>query len=139
MSQNHLSDLRFDSLVINEKVQQGIRDAGFEFCTPIQANTLPIALEGHDVAGHAQTGTGKTAAFLITILARQWEYPLAEPLPPGTPRALVLAPTRELALQVAQRRAPGQRLRASLPHRHPSAIPRISGNRNCWAGPAFRG
>ena len=51
MSENHLSDLRFDTLPLHENVLAGIRDAGFEFCTPIQASTLPIALEQHDVAG----------------------------------------------------------------------------------------
>jgi len=100
MSQNHLSDLRFDALVIHEHVQAGIRDAGFEFCTPIQASTLPIALLGHDVAGQAQTGTGKTAAFLIAT----FEKLLATS--PATdekkqPRAFMLAPTRELAVQIA--------------------------------------
>ena len=100
MSQNHLSDLRFDSLVIHDQVQAGIRDAGFEFCTPIQANTLPIALEGHDVAGQAQTGTGKTAAFLIATYQRllQSEAPADEK---KQPRAFMLAPTRELAVQIA--------------------------------------
>ena len=77
MSENHLSDLRFDSLPLDERIQKGIRDAGFEFCTPIQADTLPIALKGHDVAGQAQTGTGKTAAFLIAafqqLLAKEPE------------------------------------------------------------------
>ena len=100
MSQNHLSDLRFDSLVIHDQVQAGIRDAGFEFCTPIQASTLPIALEGHDVAGQAQTGTGKTAAFLIATYQR-----LLQSEPPADerrqPRAFMLAPTRELAVQIA--------------------------------------
>jgi ATP-dependent RNA helicase RhlB len=100
MSQNHLSDLRFDSLVINDQVQEGIRDAGFEFCTPIQANTLPIALEGKDVAGQAQTGTGKTAAFLIATYQRllKSELPADEK---KQPRAFMLAPTRELAVQIA--------------------------------------
>jgi ATP-dependent RNA helicase RhlB len=100
MSQNHLSDLRFDELDIHELVQAGIRDAGFEFCTPIQASTLPIALKGHDVAGQAQTGTGKTAAFLIAAYQR-----LLASTPPGDarkqPRAFMLAPTRELAVQIA--------------------------------------
>jgi ATP-dependent RNA helicase RhlB len=100
MSQNHLSDLRFDSLVINERVQRGIADAGFEFCTPIQASTLPIALQGGDVAGQAQTGTGKTAAFLIATFER-----LLSSKPEGEekkqPRAFMLAPTRELAVQIA--------------------------------------
>ena len=101
MSQNHLSDLRFDALDIHESVLAGIRDAGFEFCTPIQASTLPIALKGHDVAGQAQTGTGKTAAFLIATYQRL----LAST--PGDdekkqPRAFMLAPTRELAVQIAK-------------------------------------
>ncbi|HSM30840.1 MAG TPA: ATP-dependent RNA helicase RhlB [Woeseiaceae bacterium] len=100
MSQNHLSDLRFDALDIHEQVQAGVRDAGFEFCTPIQASTLPIALKGHDVAGQAQTGTGKTAAFLIAAFQR-----LLASTPPEDgkkqPRAFMLAPTRELAVQIA--------------------------------------
>ncbi len=70
MTQNHLSDLRFDTLALDERVQAGIRDAGFEYCTPIQASTLPIALKQGDVAGQAQTGTGKTAAFLIATFER---------------------------------------------------------------------
>jgi ATP-dependent RNA helicase RhlB len=100
MSQNHLSNLRFDELDIHEQVMAGIRDAGFEFCTPIQASTLPIALKGHDVAGQAQTGTGKTAAFLISAYQKLLESP------PGDgqkqPRAFMLAPTRELAVQIAK-------------------------------------
>ncbi len=100
MSQNHLSDLRFDSLPLHESVQAGIRDAGFEFCTPIQASTLPIALEGHDVAGQAQTGTGKTAAFLIAAYERLLKT-AAEPGEKRQPRLFALAPTRELAVQIA--------------------------------------
>jgi ATP-dependent RNA helicase RhlB len=100
MSQNHLSDLRFDSLVIDERVQQGIADAGFEFCTPIQASTLPIALQGGDVAGQAQTGTGKTAAFLIaTFECMLGSQPADDEK--KQPRAFMLAPTRELAVQIA--------------------------------------
>jgi len=100
MSENHLSDLRFDSLPLQETVRAGIRDAGFEFCTPIQASTLPIALKGHDVAGQAQTGTGKTAAFLIAA----YERLLSTQAPAGEkrqPRLFALAPTRELAVQIA--------------------------------------
>jgi len=100
MSQDHLSDLRFDALDIDERVQAGIRDAGFELCTPIQASTLPIALKQHDVAGQAQTGTGKTAAFLIATYQRllQSEAPTEGQ---KQPRAFMLAPTRELAVQIA--------------------------------------
>ena len=100
MSENHLSDLRFDSMPLHENVLAGIRDAGFEFCTPIQAKTLPIALKGHDVAGQAQTGTGKTAAFLIAA----YEYLMNNPVEfdgPHQPRVFCLAPTRELAVQIA--------------------------------------
>jgi ATP-dependent RNA helicase RhlB len=100
MSQNHLSDLRFDALDIHELVQAGVRDAGFEFCTPIQASTLPIALKGHDVAGQAQTGTGKTAAFLIATYQRLLASTPAEDAK-KQPRAFMLAPTRELAVQIA--------------------------------------
>ena len=100
MSQSHLSDLRFDALDIHEQVQAGIRDAGFEFCTPIQASTLPTALKGHDVAGQAQTGTGKTAAFLIATYQRLLASTPAED-EKKQPRAFMLAPTRELAVQIA--------------------------------------
>jgi len=101
MSDNHLSTLSFDSLALTESVRAGIRDAGFTFCTPIQASTLPIALQGRDVAGQAQTGTGKTAAFLIATFEKLLK---SEPPAEGQrqPRAFMLAPTRELAMQIAK-------------------------------------
>jgi len=101
MSDNHLSTLSFDSLALTESVRAGIRDAGFTFCTPIQASTLPIALQGKDVAGQAQTGTGKTAAFLIATFEKLLK---SEPPAEGQrqPRAFMLAPTRELAMQIAK-------------------------------------
>jgi ATP-dependent RNA helicase RhlB len=82
-------------------LQKGIAEAGFVQCTPIQSQTLPLALEGQDVAGQAQTGTGKTAAFLIALFHRLEHNPplTTEPGPPA-PRALIMAPTRELAVQV---------------------------------------
>ena len=99
MTDNHLSDLRFDTLDLHEDLAAGIQAAGFEFCTPIQAQSLPSALAGKDVAGQAQTGTGKTAAFLIAAYQRL----LSEPRDTdGHPRAFVLAPTRELAVQIAK-------------------------------------
>jgi ATP-dependent RNA helicase RhlB len=100
MTDNHLSDLRFDALALHDSVRAGIRDAGFEFCTPIQASSLPIALEPRDVAGQAQTGTGKTAAFLIATFQKLLasERPADEK---KQPRAFMLAPTRELAVQIA--------------------------------------
>jgi len=102
MSENHLSDLRFDSLALHESVQAGIRDAGFEFCTPIQADTLPILLKPSDVAGQAQTGTGKTAAFLIAAYQRLLSNQGEEPEGQRQPRVFALAPTRELAIQIAK-------------------------------------
>ena len=77
----------------------GIRSAGFTRCTPIQEKVLPLALAGRDVAGQAQTGTGKTAAFLITIFTRLLAH--ERPGRPAAPRALVIAPTRELVVQIA--------------------------------------
>jgi len=102
MSENHLSDLRFDSLALHESIQAGIRDAGFEFCTPIQADTLPILLKPSDVAGQAQTGTGKTAAFLIAAFQRLLSNQAETPDGQRQPRVFVLAPTRELAIQIAK-------------------------------------
>jgi ATP-dependent RNA helicase RhlB len=90
--------MRFEDLDIPPAVLEGIRAAGFSECTPIQALTLPEALRGRDIAGQAQTGTGKTAAFLIAIFSRMLAVP-----PPGqgsSPRALIIAPTRELVVQI---------------------------------------
>jgi ATP-dependent RNA helicase RhlB len=77
-----------------------IHDLGFQYCTPIQAGILQHTLAGGDATGRAQTGTGKTAAFLITILTHFVRVPAPEPRKKGTPRALILAPTRELVLQI---------------------------------------
>jgi len=100
MSDSHLTEQSFSSLNLPESLQKGLADASFERCTPIQAQTLPQALAGFDMAGQAQTGTGKTAAFLVALYARL----LREPAPPSrslnAPRALIIAPTRELAVQI---------------------------------------
>ena len=95
---NPLTDIKFSSLDLLPTVQEGLNRAGFTHCTPIQALTLPPALEGKDVAGQAQTGTGKTAAFLLVILQTLLEKRSEEAS--HHPRSLVLAPTRELALQI---------------------------------------
>ena len=79
---------------------QGIDDSGFSMCTPIQAETLPVALKGQDVSGQAQTGTGKTAAFLIAVYNHLLTHPANERRKVNQPRALMLAPTRELAIQI---------------------------------------
>lgn len=100
MSEKHLTKTRFDSFPFSEAILDGVRDAGFEFCTPIQAQTLPIALDGRDVAGQAQTGTGKTAAFALACLHLLDQEPAEQSRRPNQPRALMLAPTRELAVQI---------------------------------------
>jgi ATP-dependent RNA helicase RhlB len=104
MSDEHLTQLTFESLPIAESLKRGIAELGYTRCTPIQAQTLPVALAGRDVAGQAQTGTGKTAAFLIALFNRLLTAPAAgapSAAPPaGAPRAIVIAPTRELAVQI---------------------------------------
>ena len=90
--------MRFDELDIHPKVLEGIRAAGFSTCTPVQALTLPEALKGRDIAAQAQTGTGKTAAFLISVFSRMLTMPA--PGQGSSPRALVIAPTRELVVQI---------------------------------------
>jgi len=101
---DHLSDLRFDELAIPESVQEGIRDAGFTHCTPIQALTLPPALKGEGVAGQAHTGTGKTAAYLITayntLLKKAPVKLTGRDAGKPAPRCLIIAPTRELVAQI---------------------------------------
>ena len=118
----HLSETKYRSLPLSEDLQSGIQEAGYEFCTPIQALTLPIALEGKDVSGQAQTGTGKTAAFLIaslerlnrkdqlnqkdcesddiTVEADTKENKSDSKKRSNSIRALMIAPTRELAKQI---------------------------------------
>jgi ATP-dependent RNA helicase RhlB len=100
MSDAHLSQLTFDSLHIPETLKRGIAELGFTRATPIQAQTLPLALAGHDVAGQAQTGTGKTAAFLIALFDRLLTAAPDAKRPVNAPRAIVVAPTRELAVQI---------------------------------------
>jgi len=90
--------MRFEELTLPESLGSGIADAGFTECTPIQERTLPLTLAGKDVAGRGQTGTGKTAAFLITLFDRL----LKNDAEGKKPRALILAPTRELVVQIEQ-------------------------------------
>ncbi len=91
--------VRFHDLDISEQLLRAIYDQGFKYCTDIQAEILPQAFEGRDVSGKAQTGTGKTAAFLLSALRHIQKNPI-ENRKPGNPRVLVLAPTRELVLQI---------------------------------------
>ncbi len=92
-----LTSVRFDSFELPEALISGLTEAGYICCTPIQAQTLPLSLAGKDVAGQAQTGTGKTAAFLVTVFAKLIASPERKP---DLPSALIVAPTRELALQI---------------------------------------
>ena len=94
------TDVRFASLDLEPSILRGIEDAGFEYCTPIQAQSLPAVLAGRDVEGQAQTGTGKTAAFLVGIMNVLLREPRRPGAGDGQPRAIVLAPTRELAVQI---------------------------------------
>jgi ATP-dependent RNA helicase RhlB len=100
MQKDHLSGTRFSDFDLPESIMQGIEESGFSYCTPIQEKTLPIALEGQDVAGQAQTGTGKTAAFLVATFSHLLKHPAADSRKPSQVRALILAPTRELAIQI---------------------------------------
>ena len=93
--------IRFHDLDLNLDVMHAIADLGFQYCSPIQARSLPFTLRGHDVVGKAQTGTGKTAAFLITIIEDLLKHPIADERFAGEARALVIAPTRELVMQIA--------------------------------------
>ncbi len=98
----YLSEQAFADLPLHNSLLDGLRDAGFEFCTPIQAQSLPLLIEGQDVAGQAQTGTGKTIAFLLATFHRLLTTPPKQNWTDKQPRALILAPTRELAIQIAK-------------------------------------
>ncbi|WP_369335790.1 DEAD/DEAH box helicase [Halomonas sp. ND22Bw] len=91
---------RFHDFDLPLPLMRAIHAQGFEYCTPIQAEALTHTLLGGDVVGKAQTGTGKTAAFLISILAYFLEEEAPDGQKPGAPRALIVAPTRELSLQI---------------------------------------
>ncbi len=92
---------RFHDLGIDDRLMHGIADLGFEYPSAIQAASLPHTLQGHDVIGKAQTGTGKTAAFLITIINDLLNNPIEGERFAGEPRAVIIAPTRELVVQIA--------------------------------------
>jgi ATP-dependent RNA helicase RhlB len=100
MSQTVLTDVFYENLDLHPLLHQGLATAGITRCTPIQALTLPVALTGRDVAGQAQTGTGKTFAFLVALVDRLLKNPAAPGRKDSDPRALVIAPTRELAIQI---------------------------------------
>ena len=92
-------DINFRQFQLEPVLLKALDEAGFHSCTPIQAENLPIILAGHDIAGQAQTGTGKTAAFLLAIFQHLLK-PQKTLKPDHNPRALVISPTRELAIQI---------------------------------------
>jgi len=92
--------VRFHDFDLPVEVMHAVYDLKFQYCTPVQAETLTKSLAGDDVTAQAQTGTGKTAAYLITINTHILNHPLEKKRHPGTPRALILAPTRELVMQI---------------------------------------
>ena len=95
-------ETRFHDLGLRDELMQAIANLGFRYCSPIQAAILPHTLQGNDAIGKAQTGTGKTAAFLVTIFNDLLCNPIEGERFVGEPRALVIAPTRELVMQIAQ-------------------------------------
>lgn len=100
MSNTTLTEICFENFAIHPTLLQGLEEAGFIRCTPIQAITLPLTLAGKDVAGQAQTGTGKTAAFLVALYNRLLTRNAHPARRSEDPRAVILAPTRELAVQI---------------------------------------
>ncbi|HET6586376.1 MAG TPA: DEAD/DEAH box helicase, partial [Oleiagrimonas sp.] len=100
MADHVLTDTFFESFDLHPLLQKGLADCGFTRCTPIQALTLPVALAGNDVAGQAQTGTGKTCAFLVTVMNHLLTKSARAARKDTDPRALIIAPTRELAIQI---------------------------------------
>lgn len=91
---------KFNDLNLIPPIQQSLKDAGYEIPTPIQQQSIPLVLEGHDLLGIAQTGTGKTAAFCLPIL--NLLYSRQTKREPRCPRVVILTPTRELAIQIYQ-------------------------------------
>lgn len=97
MNMTHLTQTRFSNLELSDSILRGLNDAGFTHCTPIQDRSLPLSLRDKDIAGQAQTGTGKTATFLLATFQRLLND---ESEKIKNPRAVILAPTRELAIQI---------------------------------------
>ncbi|PMH38663.1 ATP-dependent RNA helicase RhlB [Vibrio sp. 10N.286.49.B3] len=100
MKKTHITEQKFADLNLHPQVIEGLDKKGYEFCTPIQALALPVLLTGQDIAGQAQTGTGKTLAFLTATFNHLLKTPENEGRKPNQPRAIIMAPTRELAIQI---------------------------------------
>lgn len=100
MSKTHLTEKKFADFALQPEILTALEKQGFHNCTPIQVLTLPLALAGKDIAGQAQTGTGKTMAFLISTFNYLLTHPTSEQPKKKQPRAIIMAPTRELAVQI---------------------------------------
>lgn len=100
MKKTHITEQKFADFGLHPQVVEGLEKKGFEYCTPIQALALPVLLTGQDIAGQAQTGTGKTLAFLTATFHHLLTTPEIEGRQPTQPRAIIMAPTRELAIQI---------------------------------------
>lgn len=100
MTKTHLTEKKFSDFALHPSLTEAIERKGFHYCTPIQALALPFTLSGRDVAGQAQTGTGKTMAFLTSTFHHLLTHPAQEGRQANQPRALIMAPTRELAVQI---------------------------------------
>jgi ATP-dependent RNA helicase RhlB len=99
MSEQHLTETRFGTLALDERLLAALHKLDFKYCTPIQAESLPLLLAKKDVSGQAQTGTGKTLAFLLACAQQILSSEIQKTIV-GKPRVLILAPTRELAIQI---------------------------------------
>ena len=106
MKMTDITEQKFADLGLNPLVLKGLEEKGFINCTPIQALALPVMLTGRDIAGQAQTGTGKTLAFLTATFNHLLLHPAAEDRKTNHPRAIIMAPTRELAIQIYNDAAP---------------------------------
>ncbi len=100
MKKTHITEQKFADFDLNSQVIEGLEKKGFEYCTPIQALALPVLLAGHDIAGQAQTGTGKTLAFLTATFNHLLNTQPKQDGEQSQPRAIIMAPTRELAIQI---------------------------------------
>lgn len=106
MKMTHLTEQKFATIGLHPDVVKGLEAKGFHNCTPIQALALPVLLTGQDIAGQAQTGTGKTLAFLTATFHHLLTTPEPADRKPNCPRAIIMAPTRELAIQIYHDAAP---------------------------------
>ncbi len=100
MKKTHITEHKFADFGLQPQVIDGLEKKGFVYCTPIQALALPVLLSGQDIAGQAQTGTGKTLAFLTATFNHLLTTPAAEGRAETQPRAIIMAPPRERAIQI---------------------------------------